>query len=116
MGLSQAQVGERLKMAHNSVSNYENGKTPLDDEMVKNFAKALEVSVDAIEITEDNFSEETIGYRTKALALDVLPTALLREIMSVLSALVPQASGKDRGRILDSLLSVSQELNQRPEN
>lgn len=47
-GFTQQQVADRIGIAQNLVSDYENGKLRLYDEMVARFAKVLKISADDI--------------------------------------------------------------------
>lgn len=96
------------------MSGYENGKTALTPEMVDKFAKALEVSADEIEITDDSFNEDAPAYRTNSIPVDILPNYMLDQIVKYLSAEIPNVTGAEFSKIMEAIQAAKHELHSRP--
>lgn len=112
-GWSQTILGEKLGIAHNSVSGYENGKTFLSRRMIENFANALEVAIEDIEVQEDVDGLDVERNRPATVALDLLPTSILKDMERALADRLPNTHGNEKEKTLDSLTALTKELNRR---
>jgi transcriptional regulator with XRE-family HTH domain len=112
---SQAEIGERVGVAHNTVSLYESGKLPLTDEIAARFAKALGVGPREIEIVSElSAKEDAIPYRTMSIPVALLSTELLQQIKGYLSQKLEHTQGRDYQQLLETLGSIGAELDARP--
>jgi transcriptional regulator with XRE-family HTH domain len=96
-GLTQRQLADRIGIVQNLVSDYENGKLRLYDEMVARFATALRVSSDEIlGLSKEDELSSTLSLRfVKRLSvIETFPEAQKKRILRNLDDAIA-ASKKD---------------------
>ena len=64
-GFTQGDLGKKLGVLHNTVSNYETGRVVPDGEMLKKIAETLGVSVDALLALEEPSGVADVRTRTE---------------------------------------------------
>jgi transcriptional regulator with XRE-family HTH domain len=99
-------------MAHNSVSGYENGRTPLDAEMIEKFAKALEVSPTEIEVVSDRLNDAAPEYRAES-PLEAISETRLSELVSDALAELKEATPERKKKLFRLIKEISGELERR---
>ena len=115
-GLSQDELGKRVGIAHNSVSGYENGKTPLTPPMIEIFAKALNLSADRIKVFDEmSMGEDAVPYRVKEFPWHVVSDELLRQLVEHCSKKIVSAGSGEIQELLDAMNVIAAELKRRAE-
>jgi len=98
-GFTQTELARRIGIIHHLVSDYENGKLRLYDEMVARFALALNVSTDEIlglKTGQKHGAKSSLKITRRMKALQELPPSRQRTILDSLDLMIQSARGNGR--------------------
>ena len=90
-GFTQADISEQMGLSTKQISDYENNKVHMNDEMIIRFAVFLKVSSDIIlGLKETDIQTETVNTRfTKRLKeLETLPESKKRTVVKILDEFI----------------------------
>jgi transcriptional regulator with XRE-family HTH domain len=93
-GFTQTELARRIGIIHHLVSDYENGKLRLYDEMVARFALALGVSTDEIlglKNGQKDGPKPSLRIMRRMKALETLPSNKQRTILDSLDLMIQSA-------------------------
>ncbi len=119
LNMSQSELALKAGVSERTIVSYEAGDGQPTFRSLQKIADALDIKASYLTdeaVSLASLAEKPTAYETTAaIALEVLPTAFLREMVKVLSSLVPHRRGSERTRLLQALMTATQELDQRPE-
>lgn len=114
--MSQERLGELCGKSFQTISRYENSDEPLPEDFLKAAAKALDVTVEALQVDDAELHEAVPEYRGKVLSLKLLTRdeliGKLNQFAREVSANIPE-NNDDR---LVAIAAISEELRRRPVN
>ncbi len=90
-GLNQSELAEKIGITRKLVTDYETGRTHMNDEMVVRFALALKISTDKLlGIKKDQFkkSNPSLRYTRRMREIEKLPEMKRRMILKVIDDLI----------------------------
>ena len=119
LNMSQSELALKAGVSERTIVSYEAGEGQPTFRSLQKIADALDIK--ASYLTDEAVSLASLAEKSPAygsagtISLDVLPTPFLREMVKVLSSLVPHRHGSERARLMQALMTATQELDQRPE-
>ena len=90
-GLNQSELAEKIGITRKLITDYETGRTHMNDEMVVRFSLALKISTDQLlGIRKDQFeqSNPSLRYTRRMREIEKLPEMKRRMILKIIDDLV----------------------------
>lgn len=109
MGVTYEELADEAGINRETMRKYFKGYQPIPDDKL-GFLKMVE---ERRRLRGPLIREEGVPYRITTIALDLLPDAIIDQIFKTLATKLTETVEPERGRIMQALLAVTQDLQRR---